>query len=85
MKIVEEKVLVLNLRKHVLKKPRGRRKEFASKWLRRMLKKHARCEVEVDPKLNDSLWRCERPPAKLKVRLVFKEGKAHALPFIPKE
>ncbi len=74
--MTEEKYLVLNLRKNVVKKQNWRRSEVASLVLRRVLKRHLKTDkIKISPSLNNFIWKrgIKNPELKVRVKIV-KDG-----------
>jgi ribosomal protein L31E len=66
--MAEEKILTLNLRKGLLKRPSWKRKISAAIVLKEMLYKHTRTKnIKIDPALNRSLLQGKK---KIKLKLV---------------
>ena len=71
---MEEKIIVLNLRKDLIKT--WKRSEKASRVIKKLLsKKLKKGKIKIDSKLNHFVWSrgMKRPPMKIKIRVV-KEG-----------
>lgn len=73
-KIVEERILTINLRKYFLKYPRWRRSKRAARILREILKKRFKVEtVKIGKDVTEFIWKsgAKKPPSKIRIR-VFK-------------
>ncbi len=78
----EEKIMTFSL-KDAWKSPRTRRTRTAVKVLRDQIKRHVKKqEVKIDKTLNEVLWSrgIQKPPRKIKVKLVISETKVTAYP-----
>lgn len=72
----EEKIITINLRKSLVRKPHWKRAESSASILREILKKRTRVStVAIGKELNEALWLrgIERPETKLRIRII-KEG-----------
>lgn len=77
--MAEEKILTVNLRRLVVKKPRIRRAKQSLTVLRKILKKIAKTEkVTIDKKINEKIWSrgAKKPMGKLKIKLIKVDDKS---------
>jgi len=77
--MAEEKHLILNLRKLLVRKQNWRRSESSIFILKRLLKRHLKTEkIKISTSLNNSIWKrgIKRPITKIKVKAV-KEGEGY--------
>lgn len=74
--MAEEKVLVLNMRKLLVEKPRWKRTTTATRILRKFLERKLKTDkIKIDSELNRFIWSrgAKNPPMKIRVRAA-KEG-----------
>jgi len=74
--MAEEKYLVLNIRKALVRKQSWRRSEAAIFLLRRLLKRHLKTEkIKISQALNNLIWKrgSKKPKMKIKIKAI-KEG-----------
>jgi large subunit ribosomal protein L31e len=71
LKMADEKILTVPLRKEFLKAPKYARTKKAVNVLRSFLEKHLKKEVKIGKHLNLEMWKNGRknPPGKIKVRI----------------
>ena len=77
--MAEEKILTINLRRFVVKKPRIRRGKQSITVLRNFLKKIAKTEkVAIDKKINEKIWShgAKRTMGKMKIKLIKVDDKS---------
>lgn len=76
--MVEEKIVTLNLRKEIVKKPRWKRAKIMVKRLKEKIKRIAKSEkVKMDKKINQMIWKNSKfPRYKIKIRIK-KEGESY--------
>jgi len=70
--MADEKIVVINLRKYMVKKPKWFRSSLAIKILREELEKKTKVKkIKLDKKLNEILWKkgIEKPVMKVKVKI----------------
>ena len=82
--MAEEKYLVLNLRKLLVRKQSWRRSECAIFILKRLLKRHLKTDkMEISPALNELIWKrgSKKPRTKIKVKVV-KEGEEYKVELV---
>lgn len=73
---LEERKLILNIRKNVLKAPKNKRAKKAVKVLREKLKRILKTDkIKFSYRLNEFIWRrgIKNPPMKYKLRIIKKE------------
>lgn len=72
--MAEEKILTINLRKELAKKPRWKKQKEAVAALKEIIRRRTRNEeVKIGKKLNEKIWSRERPPTRLRVKLTKEE------------
>ena len=76
--MAEEKIVTLNLRKEIVKKPRWKRAKIMVKRLKEKIKRIAKSEkVKMDKKINQMIWKNSKfPRYKIKIRIK-KEGESY--------
>ncbi len=70
--MVEEKILILNLRKDLVKTPKWRRSKSIASLLRKRVAKFSKTgKVKIDAKISEQLWSrgIKSPPTHLKVKI----------------
>lgn len=70
--MVDEKILILNLRKESLKVRKWKRSSGLMKILRANLRKHTKAkELKIDKSINERIWSSgiEKPIVKLRIRI----------------
>ena len=76
--MAEEKVVTLNLRKEIVKKPRWKRAKIMVKRLKEKIKRIAKSEkVKMDRRISQIIWKNSKfPTYKIKIRIK-KEGEKY--------
>jgi len=77
--MTEEKYLILNLRKLLVRKQNWRRSESAIFILKRLLKRHLKTDkIKISTSLNNLIWKrgIKRPITKIKIKAV-KDGEEY--------
>jgi len=73
----EEKILTINLRKSILKKPKWKRSSSAVRELKKILRRRLRTDkILLDKLVNEKIWSKggKKPPTKLKLKVSKEEG-----------
>lgn len=73
-----ERIYVINLRKGFINVSRFKKAKRAIREIREFVKRHTKCkEVKIDPSVNLKVWErgIKKPPARIKVRVVFDENR----------
>lgn len=65
--MAEEKIITLNLRKKVVKKPRYKRANYALNLIKEFVVKHYHAKPKISSKLSNFIFK--NPMAKLKLRI----------------
>ena len=80
-KFLKESIHTIPLRK-AFDHPRTSRAKYAAREIKRYIVKHTRKEPQLDPALNELLWKrgIEKPPRKVKVKIQEEEKRATATP-----
>jgi len=76
--MAEEKVVVLNLRKKLLKTPKWKRSKELMGLLKKIIEKQGSKKITIDKKLNEKIWSrsIENPPTKLRVKIIKPDDKS---------
>lgn len=73
--MAEEKILTINLRKELVKKPRWKKRKEAVAALKEIIKRRTRSEeIKIGKELNEKIWSRERPPTRLRLKLTKEEN-----------
>ena len=80
-KFLKESIHTIPLRK-AFDHPRTNRAKYAAREIKRYIVKHTRKEPQLDPALNELLWKrgIQKPPRKVKVKIQEEEERATATP-----
>ncbi len=69
--MAEEKIMVINLRKKVLERPRWERSKSTLTILKDVLKKQTKTEkIKIDKNLNEKIWSRSKPLTKLRIKII---------------
>ncbi|MCD6371092.1 MAG: hypothetical protein J7L39_00045 [Candidatus Aenigmarchaeota archaeon] len=81
--MVDEKVVILNLRKKILKKPRWKRAKTYMKRLREIIKRIVKSEkIKISGNVGKYIWRSSKfPKPKIKVKIK-KEGEYYKVELV---
>jgi large subunit ribosomal protein L31e len=76
--MAEEKIIIVNLKKKLLKTPKWRRSKEAMNILKEILKKQRSEKIKIDKRINEKIWSkgIENPPAKLRLKIVRLDDKS---------
>ncbi len=76
--MAEEKIVTLNLRKEIVKKPRWKRAKIMVKRLKEKIKRIAKSEkIRMDRKISQTIWKNSKfPKYKIKIKIK-KEGESY--------
>lgn len=77
MRMVEEKIVKINLRRQLTKVPRWRRKDSFIKLLKRKIKTN---KIVIDKKLNERNWSRYNP--KVRLRIIKRDDKSVKIELI---
>ncbi len=79
--MAEEKIITVNLRRKVYKKPRWKRSKMAITLLRKILLRNTKGkEVKIDGLIHKKIWnRSKKPQTKLKIKLIKEDDKYRAV------
>ena len=74
--MAEERIITINLRKELIKKPRWKKKKLAIKILREKLERHLKAKVKLDRSINEKIFGSEKKfKTKLRIKVVKKDEK----------
>lgn len=69
--MAEEKIMVINLRKKVLERPRWKRSKSTLNILKDILKKQTKTDkLKIDKNLNEKIWSRSKPLTKLRLKII---------------
>jgi large subunit ribosomal protein L31e len=80
-KETKERILTVNLRTVVAKKPSWRRSIHSARMLKEILKRQTKADdVKIGRSLNEKLWKrgIEKPPGKVRIKITSEDGTVRA-------
>ncbi len=84
--MADEKIITINMRKHVKESPYWERSRAASHILRDLLQRHSKKKIKIGASLNEKLWErsIQHPAMKMKIKITSIDDKTAKAELVEK-